>query len=101
MFLFDVDELPDMSLGDDLSEEQTTENFIDNSVYYDNVIEFSTDTDATMYTVWTETPPASSAAQSTVYLLEIRNILLIFLLGYFCLVFYSKIKNLFINFFDM
>lgn len=101
MFLFDVDDMPDMSLGDDLPVEQTTENFIDNSVYYDDVIEFSTGTDATMYTVWTETPPTSSAAQSTVYLLEIRNILLIFLLGYFCLIFYSKIKNLFINFFDM
>lgn len=98
MFLYDVDSEPDMNEGfqdsEPITEESTTE-------YYDDVVVFNSETDATMYTVFAASPPTSSAAQQTVYLLEIRNILLIFMLGYFCLIFYSKIKNTFLNFFDM
>ena len=82
--------------------------------FYDDVIEsdilvaspsdavtYDEDTDITTYVSTPTAAPTSSAQQSAVWLLEIRNILLIFVLGYFCLIFYSKIKNLFLNFFDM
>lgn len=98
----------DMNLGDDnINEENVTEDTIsidsdiETSTDNNTLVEFASDTDATLYTVSTTAPPSSSAEQSTIYLLEIRNLLLIFLLGYFVLIFYSKIKNLFINFFDM
>lgn len=82
--------------------------------FYDDVIEsdilvaspsdavtYDEDTDTTTYVSMPTAAPTSSAQQSAVWLLEIRNILLIFVLGYFCLIFYSKIKNVFLNFFDM
>lgn len=66
-----------------------------------DVVEYSEDTDITCYVSTPDAAPTSSGQQSAIWLLEIRNILLIFVLGYFCLIFYSKLKNLFINFFDM
>lgn len=57
-------------------------------------IEFSDSTDQNLYTVEVVTDrPLTSAELSTVYLLEIRNLLLILLLVYFGFNFYSKIKN--------
>lgn len=66
-----------------------------------DVVEYGEETDTTCYVSSPDAAPTSSAQQSAIWLLEIRNILLIFVLGYFCLIFYSKIKNTFINFFDM
>lgn len=66
-----------------------------------DVVEYGEETDTTCYVSQPSAAPTSSGQQSAIWLLEIRNILLIFVLGYFCLIFYSKLKNLFINFFDM
>ncbi len=83
----------DTSINDtDLEEVTTSEN---------DMIEYDVDTDTTCYVSSPTDAPTSSAQQSAIWLLEIRNILLIFVLGYFTLIFYSKIKNTFLNFFDM
>lgn len=65
-----------------------------------DVVEFSSETDSTLYVTDPTAAPTSSAQQSTIYLLEIRNILLIFLFSWFLLTIYSKLKNLIINYFD-
>lgn len=62
-------------------------------------VEFSSVTDARMLTGSVEAAPTSSAQQSTVYLLDIRNVLIIFLFIYFLINIYSKIKNTFINYY--
>ena len=63
-------------------------------------VEYSSETDANLYTVsLVNDEPLTTAEQSAVYLLEIRNILLIFLLSWLVLTLYSKIKNTFTNFF--
>lgn len=56
-----------------------------------DMLEFGTETDATMYTLSAE--PQTCAQQSTMYLLEIRNLLLIFILGYFILTLFYRFKN--------
>lgn len=66
-----------------------------------DMMEYDVDTDTTCYVSTPINEPTSSAQQSAQWLLEIRNILIIFVLGYFALIFYSKIKNTFLNFFDM
>ena len=62
-------------------------------------VEFSSSTDARMLTGSVEAAPTSSAQQTTVYLLDIRNVLIIFLFIYFIINVYSKIKNAFINYY--
>ena len=57
-----------------------------------DVVDFATSTDAKLYTVTTAAAPVSSAQQSVAYLLDIRNILLIFLFAYFLINVYSKLK---------
>lgn len=64
----------------------------------DSIVEFNSSTDATMYTVGVDVAPTSSAQQNTILLLEIRNLLLIFLFSWLLLTAYSKIKNLMINY---
>ena len=64
---------------------------IETSATDSDMIEFSSSTDATMYTVSAE--PLTCAQQSAVYLLEIRNLLLIFILGYFILNLFYRFKN--------
>lgn len=64
----------------------------------DALLEFSSSTDATMYTVGVASPPTSSGQATQMYLLEIRNILLIFVLTWVSVTLYSKIKNLMINY---
>ena len=56
-----------------------------------DMIEFATSTDATMYTVSAD--PLTCGQQSAMYLLEIRNLLLIFILGYFVLNLFYRFKN--------
>ena len=63
-----------------------------------DVVVFSSSTDAQMLTGQTAVVPTSSAQQTTAYLLDIRNILLIFLFAYFVITVYSKIKNSLINY---
>lgn len=71
------------------------------SVYADNeVVDFDSSTDDNLYTVTPADAPTSSVQQQTIFLLEIRNILLIFLFSWFILTIYSKLKNLIINYFD-
>lgn len=63
-------------------------------------VEYSSETDANLYTVQVVNgEPLTTAEQSAVYLLEIRNLILIFVLCYVVLNLYSKIKNTFVNFF--
>lgn len=64
----------------------------------DSIVEFNSSTDATMYTVGVDVAPTSSAQQNTILLLEIRNLILIFLFSWLLLTAYSKIKNLMINY---
>lgn len=57
-------------------------------------VEFTSDTDSHLYTVGVENDtPLTSAEQSAVYLLEIRNLLLIFLCIFVLFTIYSKLKN--------
>lgn len=80
-----------------------TENKVQEQVYQDNIesdlVEFASGTDASLMTVSTTAAPTSSAQQSTAYLLDIRNILLLFLIVYFLITMYSKIKNLLLNYY--
>ena len=63
-------------------------------------VEYSSETDASLYTVQVvNDTPLTTAEQSAVYLLEIRNLILIFVLCYVVLNLYSKLKNTFVNFF--
>lgn len=63
-------------------------------------VDYTSQTDATLYTVGiANKEPLTTAEQSAVYLLEIRNLILIFVLSYVVLNLYSKIKNTFVNFF--
>lgn len=56
-----------------------------------DMLTFATGTDAQLYTVVAE--PTSSAQQTTAYLLDIRNFLIIFLFAWFIFTSYSKLKN--------
>lgn len=64
-----------------------------------SIVEFSTDTDATLYTVSTVEEPVDVAEQSTAILLEIRNLVLIFVLFYIIFSLYKSLKNTISNFF--
>ena len=58
-----------------------------------DLVEFSSETDSDMLTGSVVAEPDSTAQQQTIYLLDIRNILLIFLLTYFVITIYSRLKN--------
>lgn len=62
----------------------------------DDLLEFDEHTDDRMYTVYAQ--PQTCAEQSTMYLLEIRNLLLIFILGYFILTLFYRFKNTIFSF---
>lgn len=62
----------------------------------DSLLEFGTETDAHMYTL--TAAPQTCEQQSTMYLLEIRNLLLIFILGYFILTLFYRFKNTIFSF---
>lgn len=63
-----------------------------------DVVEFGSDTDARYYTLGDVDAPTKCTQQQTLYLLDIRNILLIILLFYFCVTIYSKLKTTLINY---
>lgn len=65
-----------------------------------SVVEFSSDTDATLYTVETVGSPTSVAEQEVAILLDCRNILLIFLFVYFIVTMYGKLKSTLINYYE-
>lgn len=69
------------------------------AVSEDNTLEFSSATDAKLYTVGLVAPSTSVDEQQTAYILDIRNILLIFLLVYFCISIYGKLKTSLSNFY--
>lgn len=81
-----------------LDKEKQVQQELTKSVPDSDLVDFSSDTDATLYTVGVEAAPTTCAQQSTTYLLDIRNILLIFLLIYFCITIYSKLKTTLINY---
>lgn len=64
-----------------------------------DALEFASSTDSTLYTVTVAGGGAtSSPQQATALLLEIRNLILIFMFAWICITLYSKIKNLMINY---
>ena len=65
-----------------------------------DVVEFSTSTDARLMTGQVVAAPTSSAQQTTAYLLDIRNILLLFLFIYFLITVYQRIKNTLSNYYN-
>lgn len=65
-----------------------------------SVVEFSSDTDATLYTVETVGSPTSVAEQEVAILLDCRNILLIFLFVYFIVSMYGKLKSTLMNYYE-
>lgn len=61
---------------------------------YDNeAVDFSTSTDSRLYTVGTSAHVSSATGQSAVYLLEIRNIIIIFCLFWFVVYMVSMLKR--------
>ena len=65
----------------------------------ENIIQFASETDSSLYTVSTVDAPTTVAEQVGAYTLDIRNILLLFLLVYLVITIYSKLKNTIINFY--
>lgn len=58
-----------------------------------DIVDFNTSTDSSYMTCDPIVAPSSTAQQSTIYLLDIRNILFLFLIIYFVFTSYSKIKT--------
>lgn len=75
-------------------------NNIDSSLASSNdALEFATSTDSKLYTVQVAGNGAtSSPQQATAYILEIRNLLIIFMFCWLAITIYSKVKNLIINY---
>ena len=61
-------------------------------------LEYSSATDARLYTVEVASAVTSSPQATEAYTLDTRNILLIFALTWLCVTLYSKIKNLILNY---
>lgn len=80
--------------------DQATPTDSESNVYNNEPVEFASSTDSTLYTVQYVSEPLSVAEQDTAILLEIRNILLIFLLAWLVLKLYQMLKNTIINFFE-
>ena len=59
----------------------------------EGVVEFASGTDATLYTVATQGAVSSANAQSVAIMLEIRNIILIFMLVWLVIFLVKMIKN--------
>lgn len=82
-----------------LDTENKVQEAVKSSDQDNDFVEFSSSTDARMLTGSVVAAPTSSAQQQTTYLLDIRNILLLFLFIYFLVTVYSKLKNLLINYY--
>ena len=63
-------------------------------------VDFASSTDAKLYTCQYVDSPSSVAEQELGYLLDIRNILLIFLFVYFIISIYGKLKSTLINYYE-
>lgn len=74
-------------------ENEQDDEFRDSTQTIDDYVTFSSLSDANYYTVGVDAPPASSSEQSTIYLVDIRNILLLFLFAYFVFHTYIMLKN--------
>lgn len=59
----------------------------------EGVVQFATETDATLYTVATQGAVSSADAQSVAIMLEIRNIILLFMLVWLVIFLVKMIKN--------
>lgn len=75
----------------EFNESQEADSVSSNSLNSD-VLEFASSTDSKLYTVRSDAPLTSIEEQQTAYLLDVRNILLIFLFSYFLLTVYFKLK---------
>lgn len=83
---------------------ENTKNYIYSSkvsqdISLDAPLVFASSTDANLYTVQTVDAPETLAEQVGAYTLDIRNILLLFLLIYLIITLYSKLKNTLIKFY--
>ena len=76
-----------------VNEDNTSQEGVISEVVYSDLVQFHTSTDAELMTCKVEVPLTSCAEQSTAYLLDIRNILFLFLSIYFIFTSYSKIKS--------
>ena len=61
-------------------------------------LEYSSTTDAKLYTVEVASAATSSQQATEAYILDTRNILIIFACVWLCVTLYSKIKNLILNY---
>lgn len=66
---------------------------ITNATGEEGVVEFASSTDATLYTVATQGAVSSADAQSVAIMLEIRNIILLFMLVWLVIFLVKMIKN--------
>lgn len=69
-----------------------------NATLSDAPLEYATNTDARLYTVEVADAPTSSVQATEAYILDIRNIILFACIVWIVVIFYSKIKNLMINY---
>ena len=63
------------------------------NVNTDPALEFSTSTDARLYTASVSSPPSTASGQTAAYMLDVRNILFIFLLLWFSIYMIKMIKD--------
>ncbi len=63
------------------------------NVNNDPALEFATDTDARLYTASVSVPPSTASGQTAAYLLDVRNILFIFLLLWFSVYMIKMLKD--------
>ena len=63
-----------------------------------DIVEFASGTDSKLYTATVESSPASTGEQTVAYMLDIRNILLLFLLIWFSVYLINMIKKTVLKF---
>lgn len=64
----------------------------------DEPMQYASSTDARLYTVEVADAPTSSAQATESYILDIRNIIVFACIVWLVVIFYSKLKNLVINY---
>ena len=78
----------------------TKSGFVSSSLESSDLVDFATSTDSNYYTVSYVSSPSSVAEQELGYILDIRNILLIFLFIYFIISIYGKLKNTIVSYYE-
>lgn len=63
-----------------------------------NIVEFASSTDSKLYTATTSSSPVTTGEQTVAYILDIRNILLLFLLVWFSIYLVNMIKKTVLKF---